>query len=406
MSFVEKRDIFRPPTGEAPFKIDETFYSRTDERGVIKSGNYVFRRVADYNWDEMIGAPHKIIRHPDMPKAVFWLLWDTIKRGEAIGAYVKNLAKDGLYYWVFAVVVPCPGGFLSARMKPTSALRGVIEREYAVLLKAEKEEGLTPQDSAARLMERIRDLGFADYPQFAAHALSEELLARDAGTGQDPDPQITGFRRMLEAAGKLESETSSLVDDFYATRTIPTNMRVIASRLEPTGGPVSTLSKNYGQMSQEISDWFETNVVGPDSNFATIKATIANSLFVSGMSRILKQCADQLAGERRRLGDVNLQDERGLLNGLVDDYGRKSGSALEQVALEAERIGTACDKMRRLVLGLSTTRVMCKIESARLSEGGESLSDIINQLNIFQDRIKSRLEEIARYSNSIRATIG
>ncbi len=104
MSFVERRDTYRPPTGEAPFKIDETFYSRTDERGVIKSGNFVFRRVADYSWDEMIGAPHKIIRHPDMPKAVFWLLWDTIKRGEAIGAYVKNLAKDGLYYWVFAVV--------------------------------------------------------------------------------------------------------------------------------------------------------------------------------------------------------------------------------------------------------------------------------------------------------------
>jgi hypothetical protein len=220
-----------------------------------------------------------------------------------------------------------------------------------------------------------------------------------------PDARISGFRRMQEAAAKLERETSSLVEDFYATRTIPTNMRVIASRLEPTGGPVSTLSKNYGQMSQEISDWFETNVVGPESNFATIRSSISHSMFVAGMSRILVQCADQLFIERRRLGDVNLDEERGFLNGLVTEYGRKSAETLLQVADEAERIRTACEKMRRLVLGLSTTRVMCKIESARLSEGGESLSDIINQLNIFQDRIKTRLENIARYSGSIRALI-
>ena len=102
----ERREEPRPTKGEAPFGLGEVFFSRTDQRGVIKTGNYVFKRVSNYEWEELIGAPHKIIRHPDMPKAVFWLLWDAIAKGKPVGAYVKNRAKDGLHYWVYACVVP------------------------------------------------------------------------------------------------------------------------------------------------------------------------------------------------------------------------------------------------------------------------------------------------------------
>ncbi|KDB05361.1 hypothetical protein U879_02085 [Defluviimonas sp. 20V17] len=89
------RSSSRPNAGEAPFAIHEIFYSRTDPRGVIQSGNDVFQRVADYPWDRLIGAPHKVIRHPDMPRAVFWLLWQTIQQGRPIGAYVKNRHPTG-----------------------------------------------------------------------------------------------------------------------------------------------------------------------------------------------------------------------------------------------------------------------------------------------------------------------
>jgi len=60
-----KQNEFRPAQGAAPFEQGEVFYSRTDKRGVIQSGNYIFRRVADYDWGELLGAPHKKIRHPD-----------------------------------------------------------------------------------------------------------------------------------------------------------------------------------------------------------------------------------------------------------------------------------------------------------------------------------------------------
>ena len=96
---------------ESRFEFNELFFSRTDESGIIKFGNSVFQRVSVYEWDELLNKPHKIIRNPDTPRAVFRLLWDSIKSGSPIGAYVKNRAKDGRYYWVFAIVTPVEGGY-------------------------------------------------------------------------------------------------------------------------------------------------------------------------------------------------------------------------------------------------------------------------------------------------------
>ncbi|WP_172296576.1 PAS domain-containing protein [Pseudoruegeria sp. HB172150] len=405
MDFEDRRKEERPPSGEAPFYLDEVFFSRTDGRGVIQAGNYVFRRVANYDWSEMLGAPHKMIRHPDMPKGVFYLFWDTIKKGSTIGAYVKNKAKDGLQYWVYAVVVPCAGGYLSARIKPTSEILEKIEKLYAEQLVLEKKEGMSPADSADWLVERIKGMGFPDYQRFESFALSEELIARDKGLKQPPDEAILRFRKMLEAAEQLNVETEKLISEFEMTEIIPHNMRVIASRLEPNGGPISTLSTNYGGMSREMSSWFETHVVGEESNFSTIEGTVSQSMFLECMSRILNECSRQLDFERRKLGDVDLEEERGYLNGLVAEYSAKSESGQNQLAEETYRILDACKKMNRHILGLSTTRVMCKIEGARLTEGRESLTDIIGELNGFQQRIREDLSRIENLSSTIRTLL-
>src|SRR5690606_31957630 len=103
---------------------------RTDAAGLIQFGNSVFQRVSIYDWDELLGKPHKIVRHPDTPRAAFWLLWSAIKDGRPFGAYVKNRAKDGRFYWVFAIVTPVDGGYLSVRLRPSTELLAVIKREY------------------------------------------------------------------------------------------------------------------------------------------------------------------------------------------------------------------------------------------------------------------------------------
>jgi PAS domain S-box-containing protein len=91
---------------ERIFKPDEIIVSKTDRKGRIIYANEVFLRVAGFGESEILGQPHSIIRHPDMPRCVFKLLWDTIEAGKEIFAYVLNRARNGDHYWVFAHVTP------------------------------------------------------------------------------------------------------------------------------------------------------------------------------------------------------------------------------------------------------------------------------------------------------------
>ena len=134
------------PTGrETFFPASEMIVSKTDLKGRLTYANNLFCRIAGYRESELIGQPHSIIRHPDMPRSVFRLLWDTIEDRREIFAFVKNLAKSGDHYWVFAHVTPSYNasgemiGYHSNRRAPDrEVIETVIIPLYADLLKIER----------------------------------------------------------------------------------------------------------------------------------------------------------------------------------------------------------------------------------------------------------------------------
>ena len=133
------------PTGiERFFDKDEIIVSKTDLAGKITYANRVFERVSGYSQPELMGAPHSILRHPDMPRCVFKLLWDTIESGTEIFAYVVNLSKSGDHYWVHAHVTPsfdsCGEivGYHSNRRVPDRVQVEKIGGIYAALLAEER----------------------------------------------------------------------------------------------------------------------------------------------------------------------------------------------------------------------------------------------------------------------------
>jgi PAS domain S-box-containing protein len=132
-----------PTSKEIFFGEEELIVSKTDVKGRILYANDVFVRVSGYAEHELINAPHSILRHPDMPRCVFWLLWETISKGEEIFAYVKNMAKSGDFYWVFAHVTPSydPAGkivgYHSNRRVPPREAVSKAAALYAQLLAVE-----------------------------------------------------------------------------------------------------------------------------------------------------------------------------------------------------------------------------------------------------------------------------
>ncbi|GID94757.1 PAS domain-containing protein [Amorphoplanes digitatis] len=155
-----------PPTGvERKLGEDELIVTKTDPRGLLTYTNDVFLRISALREDEAIGQPHNIIRHPEMPRAVFKLLWETIGDRREVFAYVQNLALDGAHYWVLAHVTPSVDehgrlvGYHSSRRRPDDAAVAEISRIYADLRAEELRHAASPAglDASWAMLQRLLD---------------------------------------------------------------------------------------------------------------------------------------------------------------------------------------------------------------------------------------------------------
>ena len=149
----------RPIPIDNEIKLSDKRYivSKTDAKGVITYTNDYFVEICGYNEDELLGQPHNIVRHPDMPKVAFKLMWDRIKEGKNFIAVVKNLAKDGSFYWVITdfepKIDPITNEIIShtafRKAAPQKAI-DVMSPIYATLLKIEQEDGLKASEMFLR----------------------------------------------------------------------------------------------------------------------------------------------------------------------------------------------------------------------------------------------------------------
>ncbi len=159
---------------EITFSPDEVIVSKTDKSGKLLYANDVFCRVAEMPTNEVIGKPHNLIRHPDMPRVVFKLLWDTISKGEEIFAYVKNRSKTGKYYWVIAHVTPSYdaqgniSGYHSNRRSPKRSAIEKISNIYAQLLAEEnkssnRKDGLEASEKLLHSMLNEAEMTYSEF---------------------------------------------------------------------------------------------------------------------------------------------------------------------------------------------------------------------------------------------------
>lgn len=156
-----KRSI-TPTSVERVMREDDFIVSITDTKGRILYGNRIFIEFSGYTEAELLGSQHNMVRHPDMPRGVFHLLWSKIQNKNECFAYVKNMSKDGGFYWVFANVTPTfdPAGnitgYISVRRKPKMSGIQAVTGLYAAMLEAEKKAG--PANAIAASTKILTDL--------------------------------------------------------------------------------------------------------------------------------------------------------------------------------------------------------------------------------------------------------
>lgn len=136
------------PTNELFLKDNTLITSKTDLKGKITYGNEDFIHYGEYKEEDFLNKPHSLVRHPQMPKTAFKLLWDSLKEKKEFFAFVCNLSKTGKTYWVFANVTPSYDekgqvvGYYSVRRRPSKEGVETISKIYSKLLEIEKTQGV------------------------------------------------------------------------------------------------------------------------------------------------------------------------------------------------------------------------------------------------------------------------
>jgi PAS domain S-box-containing protein len=150
--------------------VDTIIVSRTDIAGNIEYANRDFCKISGYKSEELIYQPHSIIRHPDMPAVIFKLMWERLGENKDIFAVVKNLAKNGDYYWVTTQFEirkhPSTGrvvGYVAHRRGADEHLVQEISKLYAELLKVEKAEGIEASEKYLMDVLKLKGMSYDEY---------------------------------------------------------------------------------------------------------------------------------------------------------------------------------------------------------------------------------------------------
>ncbi len=246
------------------FDPEDIFFSTTDRRGVITRTNRTFDVMSRYNRDRLIGAPHNVVRHLDMPAGVFRLMWDDLEAGRPACAYVRNRAADGLDYCVFATIVPLRDGYLSVRTKPLdTATFETVSNIYRSVRAKEREEAAhgasrrqIGERGAAVLTAELNRLGFESLYAMTLEQLPREVSALVSAGVRVPRPMgVDGpVTRILEVTGQLERETNLLVFELEEYLRLLTSMSDTRSSLLDVADRAAAFGRVVGGRRLNIAD--------------------------------------------------------------------------------------------------------------------------------------------------------
>jgi len=242
---------------ERLFDPQDIFFSTTDLKGVIQNTNRTFDTLSRYSRERLIGAPHNIIRHLDMPAGLFRLIWDDLQTRRPACGYITNRAVDGLDYRVFATIVPLRQGYLSVRIKPMDgATRDRVEEAYRRVRAKERDlqaRGASRHQlgefGGRELAAELAALGFPSLHDMTLATLPREVAALVTAGVRVPSAAPEGLgavARILNAVAAMEKDTDALVYE------LDEYLRLITT-MEATHDSARAVEARVGRIGQLVS---------------------------------------------------------------------------------------------------------------------------------------------------------
>jgi aerotaxis receptor len=398
MTFQNSKTTFHTRNNDNLVAVDDMILTWTDREGILQECSQGFHRVSGFTAVDIVEAPQNILRNSDMPKCVVSALWSELEKGIPSGAYMVSCTKAGDPYWVYMVILPTETGFMVAQFKPASDVLEAVRNLYRELNDAER-AGVSFDGCAGKLQQAFAEMGFSSYSAFYAGATMREMSARKTPQSISFEKRASSLESALKALSLLTLEQADLMKSFDAIQGIPSNMRIVASRLEPAGGPVSAISQNYRLMSDEVPVQLKYFFVEGTKDFLSTLLLQRLESIVQKASMSILLAEDIEASKKVEAVDPSMAVES-MLRCCMDEC--KDG--LAEIVSDAEKVARMSKEVRQLVTGLDSIRVLCRVEAGRLGKDSVALIPVIDSLDKFHKKIDSRLEGIISLLETVRDT--
>jgi len=319
----------RRPTGAThDVPKSDLFFSTTDARGVITSSNIVFVALSRFSFQQLLGAPHNIIRHPSMPGGAFKLMWDALNEHQPFCAYVNNLAADGSTYSVFATITPLgDDAYLSVRCRPQcTEIRQQVNALYHSTLDVEEAArniGQTPRQASATGAEHLSGLiasaGFADVEDFMNAVLPAEMAIRLAHptnlSALDPGlPDSALLARSMDLSASLQQwlRHQAVLEDVVAhlVATVPLLRQSLADALESGRQLQQPSTSGFDPFMVWIDLWavmmdgLDTVLLDLESALRELRLSCQRAGFRVSLAALHTEAVAQFAQESTGIGDA------------------------------------------------------------------------------------------------------
>ncbi len=289
------------------------------------------------------------------------------------------------------------GGYLSVRLKPSSAFFKIVEEEYKALVSLEYSGKLAPKDSALKLLDRLKELGFNDYGEFMSAALSAEIASRNGNLSRDHDRALTCFDDLMQSAQTLIKHSNNIISVYERNSHVPLNLQIQSGQLGEVGATIGVIANNYNIISSEIKRDLGDFINSAQQVFKTIN----DGRFLFCVSKVQEEVISFFK-EEPELEGVSNQEEMVGLEKQRAAYMKKATDGLKRIGEKAEKFQSDCKSMKMLTSGLEVTRVMGKVESARLTDTKGGLNELIDDLESLQVSIADSLKEIEQMNRQIQ----